>query len=100
MTSIEPLGALILISEIKKEDRKTSSGLVLTSDTLDSELNRGVIVAMGPGERNQDGVTLPIPLNIGDTIIYADAHATEVTDTKTLEKYHFINWRTLFGVEK
>jgi co-chaperonin GroES (HSP10) len=98
LTNIEPLGGLILVKRIEKEDTSTASGLILTSDTLDSELNRGTIIKVGPGERDQTGTTHSIPLNVGDVVIYADAHGTEVTD-KNRNKYEFVNWRNLFGVE-
>jgi len=98
MTNIEPLGGLILVEKIKLEDQTTQSGLILTASTLDSELNRGKIVKIGPGERDQNGTTHPIPLNIGDVIIYSENHGTEITDNAG-NKYEFVNWRNLFGVE-
>jgi len=98
MTNIEPLGGLILVEKIKLEDQTTQSGLILTASTLDSELNRGKIVKIGPGERDQNGTTHPIPLNIGDVIIYSENHGTEITDNAG-DKYEFVNWRNLFGVE-
>ena len=98
MTNIEPLGGLILVKKIKLEDQTTQSGLILTASTLDSELNRGKIVKIGPGERDQNGTTHPIPLNIGDVIIYSENHGTEITDNAG-NKYEFVNWRNLFGVE-
>lgn len=98
MTNIEPLGGLILVKEIEQQDKKTASGLVLTSASLESELKRGTIIAVGPGERDQTGKTHRIPLDVGMTVIYADANATEVSDSEN-SKYQFVNWRNLFGVE-
>lgn len=98
MANIEPLGGLILVEEIEQKDKTTASGLVLTSASLDSELKRGRIVAVGPGERDQTGFTHRIPLDVGMVVIYADGNATEVTDSLN-NKYQFLNWRNLFGVE-
>jgi co-chaperonin GroES (HSP10) len=98
LTNIEPLGGLILVKKNEKEDTSTASGLILTADSRDSELNRGVIIKVGPGERDQNGTTHKIPLNEGQIVIYADSHATEVID-KDRNTYEFINWRNLFGVE-
>lgn len=98
MTNIEPLGGLILVEEIQQEERKTASGLVLTASTVESELNRGVIVAVGPGERDQTGKTHRIPLDVGMKVIYLESQGTEVVDSLG-DKYKFVNWRNLFGVE-
>ena len=98
MTNIEPLGGLILAEEIEQQDRKTASGLVLTAISQESELKRGKIVKLGPGERDQEGKIHTIPLEIGQIIIYNEGNATEVTDSSN-NKYQFINWRHLLGVE-
>jgi co-chaperonin GroES (HSP10) len=98
MTNIEPFGSLVLVQKIEQQERKTTSGLVLSVATLDSELNRGTIVKVGPGDFDNVGNRHEIPLIPGDVVIYADAQATEVTDASN-NKYYFINWRNLFGKE-
>jgi chaperonin GroES len=98
MTNIEPFGSLLLIEEIQQQERKTNSGLVLTSATLESELKRGKVVAVGPGDFDNLGNRHEIPLTQGDVVIYNDSHATEVTDALG-SKYYFINWRNLLGKE-
>jgi len=98
MTNIEPLGSLILIEEIQQEERKTTSGLVLSASILDNELKRGKVVAVGPGDHDNAGNKHEIPLTYGDVVIYNEGNATEVTDALG-SKYYFINWRTLLGKE-
>lgn len=98
MTNILPLGGLILVKKIEVTDKKTQSGLILTSDAQSNELNRGKVIKVGPGERDQNGTTHPIPLDVGQTVIYSENHGTEITDDYN-EKYEFVNWRNLFGVE-
>jgi len=99
MTNIEPLGSLILIKEVETDEKTTKSGLVIAATAFDSELKRGIIIKLGTGDHDNSGNHHPIPLQIGDVVIYAEAHATEIEDLNR-EKYHFINWRTLFGMEK
>lgn len=98
MTNIEPLGSLVLVKKIEQGDRKTSSGLVIAS-AFSSELTRGIVIALGEGDMDSKGNIHPIPLNEGDTVIYSEGHATEVTDSNN-EKLQFINWRNLLGLEK
>jgi len=98
MTNIEPLGSLILIEEIEQKERTTTSGLVLSAATLESELKRGRVVAVGPGDHDNVGNKHEIPIEINDLVIYNENNATEVTDALG-SKYYFINWRSLFGKE-
>ena len=98
MTNIVPLGGLILVKKNEVKETKTSSGLVLTASAQDSELQRGTIVKVGPGERDNTGKTHAIPLDVDQVVIYSENHGTEVTDAKG-DKYEFVNWRNLFGVE-
>lgn len=98
MTNIEPLGSLVLVEEIKQNERKTSSGLVLAATTLDSELKRGRVVAIGPGDFDNVGNRHEIPLKQDEIVIYNEGSATEVTDAFS-NKYFFINWRNLLGKE-
>jgi co-chaperonin GroES (HSP10) len=96
MTSIKPLGSLILMKTIKEEDRTTKSGLVLAAAFSEPTLNRGTVVAVGTGDNDNSGNHYDIPLEPGDVVLYSSNQATEVEDDDG-EKYHFINWRQLFG---
>lgn len=98
MTNIKPLGSLILIKEITKDEKTTKSGLVIASTAIDNSLKRGEVIEVGPGDNDNSGNHYDIPLQKGDIVIYSENHATEVEDSDS-EKYHFINWRTLFGME-
>lgn len=98
MTNIEPFGSLILMEEIKQEERKTNSGLVLAATAIENDLRRGKVIAVGPGDYDNAGNKHEIPLTQGDIVIYNENNATEVTDTLG-SKYYFINWRHLFGKE-
>jgi co-chaperonin GroES (HSP10) len=98
MTDIEPFGSLILVEEIEQKERKTNSGLVLSASILDNELKRGKVIAVGTGDYDNVGNKHEIPLTHGDTVIYNESNATEVTDASG-SKYYFINWRHLFGKE-
>lgn len=98
MTNIEPLGSLILVQEIEEQEKKTKSGLVLTAASLDTELKRGIVIAVGPGDHDNLGNLHAIPLEHGDIVIYKEMQATEVKDGID-SKYFFINWRNLLGKE-
>lgn len=98
MTNIEPFGSLVLIEEIQVTEKKTASGLVLTSATIEAELKRGKVIRVGPGDFDSLGKRHEIPLTYGDIVIYNEGQGTEVTDSLN-SKYYFVNWRNLLGKE-
>ena len=98
MTNIEPLGSLILIKEIEETDKTTKSGLVIAATFIDNALKRGIVVKIGPGDHDNAGNHHEIPLKAGDVVIYSGNHATQFEDSND-DKYFFINWRQLFGME-
>ena len=98
MTNIEPFGSIVLLEKIEQSEKKTASGLVLTATSQDSELTRGKVIAVGPGDFDNLGNRHEIPLQYGDIVIYADSQSTEVKDAQD-NKYYFINWRNLLGKE-
>ena len=93
---ITPLGAMVLLKEIKQEELATKSGLLITKTSTLGDLKRGRVVAKGAGDRDRDGNYHEIPLAVDDVVLYNDNNATDVTDDG--EDYVFINWNHLFGV--
>lgn len=98
MTNIAPLGGLVLVKKQEVLDKKLASGLIVTAMAQESDLLRGTLVAVGPGDRDGKGQIHEIPLKVGAVIFYKERDATEVTDSMG-EKYEFVNWRNLFGEE-
>jgi chaperonin GroES len=96
MTNIKPLGMLILVEKIEESEKKTASGLVLTAASLDNELSRGNVIAVGDGTRDVQGNVHPLNVKIGDIVYFNDAHLTEVTDEDN-NKYNFIAFSNLYG---
>lgn len=98
MTNLEPLGSLILVEEIETTEKTTASGLIMTATSLESELSRGNVIAVGPGDHDNIGNKHEIPLTKGDVVVYNKMNATEVKDASG-STYYFINWRSLFAKE-
>jgi co-chaperonin GroES (HSP10) len=95
---IKPLGALILIKKIQEEEKTTKSGLVLTAATVDNELKLAEVLALGSGEHNSEGKTIPIDyLNVGDIVYFNDRNATEITDEDN-EKYLIISAKNIIAL--
>jgi co-chaperonin GroES (HSP10) len=95
---INPIGSLILIKEEEQVEQTTKSGFIVTKTETMGDLKRGTVIALGTGDRDREGIIHPIPLSVGDVVIYNPMNAHEVEDTDG-EKYKFINWAHLLGTQ-
>lgn len=77
MAKIRPLADKVLV-EPKKEDEKTSGGIVLP-DTAKEKPQEGKVVAVGPGKTMENGSVVPVAVKEGDLVIYSKYGGTEVT---------------------
>lgn len=63
----KPLGDRVLV-EVKKEE-KTASGIILTESARDNETKIGTVVAVGNGLYTQNGVKIPMEVEVGDRVM-------------------------------
>jgi chaperonin GroES len=73
---LQPLGDRLIVEAIEEEET-TSSGIVLP-DTAKEKPQRGRVLAVGPGGRDEDGEYIPIDLAEGDEIIFSKYGGTEI----------------------
>jgi chaperonin GroES len=73
---LKPLGDRLIVEVLEEED-VTDSGIVLP-DTAKEKPQRGRVLAVGPGSRNEDGEFVAMDLDEGDEIIFSKYGGTEV----------------------
>jgi len=73
---LQPLGDRLIV-EVLEEEETTTSGIVLP-DTAKEKPQRGKILAVGPGSRNDSGDLVPMDVAEGDEIIFSKYGGTEV----------------------
>ena len=74
--NLQPLGDRLIV-EILDEEEVTSSGIVLP-DTAKEKPQRGRVLAVGPGARNDKGEVVPLEVAEGDEVIYSKYGGTEI----------------------
>ena len=74
--SLKPLGNRVVVEPIEEEEI-TASGIVLP-ETAKEKPQRGKVLAIGPGERDEDGERIPLDVSEGDTVLYAKYAGTEI----------------------
>src|SRR2546429_9217451 len=66
---LKPLGDRLIV-EVLEEEETTISGIVLP-DTAKEKPQRGRVLAVGPGSRNDKGELVPMDVAEGDEIIFS-----------------------------
>ena len=75
--NLQPLGDRLIV-EVLEEEATTASGIVLP-DTAQEKPQRGKVLAVGPGPRDEDGKRIKLDVEKNDTIIFSKYGGTEIT---------------------
>src|SRR6059036_1312094 len=73
---LQPLGDRLIV-EVLDEEETTISGIVLP-DTAKEKPQRGRVLAVGPGPRDEDGEYIKMDVEEGDEIIFSKYGGTEI----------------------
>ena len=74
--AIKPLGNRVVVEPIEQEE-VTSGGIVLP-ETAKEKPQKGTVLAIGPGDRDEDGKRIPMDVKEGDTVLFAKYSGTEI----------------------
>ncbi|MGB1286887.1 MAG: co-chaperone GroES [Aggregatilineales bacterium] len=74
--NIRPLGDRVVVEPIEQETT-TASGLVLP-ETAKEKPQQGLILAVGPGKRDDDGDRIELDVAEGDKVLFAKYAGTEL----------------------
>ena len=74
---LKPLGDRVVVKAKDDQDARTPSGLVIP-DTAKEKPQLGEVLAVGPGEVNDQGERTPMDVKEGDTVVYSKYGGTEI----------------------
>ena len=74
--SLKPLGNRVVVEPIEQED-VTPSGIV-RPETAKEKPQKGKVLSVGPGDRDEDGKRIPMDVSEGDTVLFAKYSGTEI----------------------
>ena len=74
--NLQPLGDRIIVEVLDEED-VTASGIVLP-DTAKEKPQRGKVLSVGPGPRDEDGEYVKMDVEEGDEVIFSKYGGTEI----------------------
>jgi len=74
--NLKPLGNRVVVEPVEQEE-VTSGGIVLP-ETAKEKPQKGKVLSIGPGERDEDGKRIPLDVAPGDIVLFAKYAGTEI----------------------
>ncbi len=74
--NLKPLADRVVVEPIEEEE-VTASGIVLP-ETAKDKPQKGKVVAVGPGRRDDNGNLVPVDVKVDDVVLFAKYAGTEV----------------------
>jgi chaperonin GroES len=74
--SLKPLGNRVVVEPLEQEEM-TAGGIVLP-ETAKEKPQKGKVLAIGPGDRNEKGDRIPMDVAQGNTVLFAKYAGTEI----------------------
>lgn len=74
--ALKPLADRVLIEPI--EDEEVTAGGIVLPETAKEKPQRGKILAVGPGGRDEDGKVIAMEVAAGQTVLFAKYSGTEI----------------------
>ena len=75
--NLQPLGDRVVVKPLSEEDSKTPSGIYIP-DTAKEKPQEGEVVAVGPGEPNDNGEKIKPDVEKGDTVVSSKYGGREI----------------------
>ncbi len=71
-SGVMPLGDRVLVRPLSEEEmgKTTSFGIIIPETVDKTKPNRGVVVAVGPGKRNDKGERMSPEVRVGDKVYF------------------------------
>ena len=97
---LKPLGDRVLVKEYKtKEEKKTSSGIIIPETATADDVKMGKVIAVGEGIYTQNGTLIPMSVKEGDEVVLPPyGQGQEIKVDK--EKYTLYREQELLAVLK
>lgn len=74
--NLKPLGSRVVVEPIEMED-VTAGGIVLP-ETAKEKPQKGKVLSVGAGDRDDDGKRIAMDVKVGDVVLYAKYGGTEI----------------------
>jgi chaperonin GroES len=95
---VQPLGDRIVVKPEAAMDERSPSGIIIPDSARKEKPERGVVVAVGEGRRNERGDLLAIRVKVGDTVMFSKYGYDEVKIEE--EDYYIVSEPNILAIIK
>jgi chaperonin GroES len=74
--TMKPLGSRLVVEPIEQEE--ISAGGIVLPETAKEKPQKGTVLAIGPGDRNEKGERVAMDVAVGNTVLFAKYSGTEI----------------------
>ncbi len=74
--NLKPLGSRVVVEPV--EENEVTAGGIILPDTAKEKPQKGVVLSVGPGDRDEDGKHIPMDVQVGDTVLFQKYGGTEI----------------------
>ncbi len=74
--NLKPLGNRVVVEPVE-QDEVTASGIVIP-ETAKEKPQKGIVLAVGPGDRDDKGNRIAMDVALNDTVLFAKYGGTEI----------------------
>ena len=78
--AIKPLGDRVVLKPASDQEQVSPGGIFIP-DTAKEKPQIGEVVAVGPGKTSDEGVLIPVPVQVGDSVVYSKYSGSEYKDS-------------------
>ena len=75
--ALKPLGDRVIVERIEDDVQKSPGGIIIP-DTAKEKPQKGKIIAVGEGKKDDDGKRIPMDVVEGDIVIFGKYSGTDV----------------------
>jgi chaperonin GroES len=76
--NLRPLADRVVIEPVEEEEVTFAGGKLVLPETAKEKPQKGLILAVGPGRKDDDGKIIAMDVKEGDHVLYAKYAGTEV----------------------
>jgi chaperonin GroES len=96
--TVMPLADRVLVKPQEDESQKTASGIYIPETAQKEKPERGEVIAVGEGKRNENGQIIPMRVKVGDTIMFSKYGFDEVKIDD--EEYYIVTEASILAIIK
>lgn len=98
--TIQPLGDRILVKREDAPEKKSIAGIIIPDTAQKEKSKRGVVVAVGSGRMNDDGMVVPTTVRVGAKVYFNSGWDNEVDLGGDGEEYFLVKESDILAVIK